>query len=135
MGIHVYQPQHQVMQDGRPDRIRRLNEGFAHLQITSLGEINRPYGASVDLPFNTEFACFMQALAEAGVGTSVPSLAGTDREYMAFEYEFIGNTTIKVTIPIHAGQVIPLFAQPYLTGGNLVMVFSGLTQQVLEHLS
>ena len=135
MGIQVVKNVTQHVEE-KPSRIRREFTGIAHFQLTNVSSTNRDYGASRDLSVAHELVAFLQALATFGVGRTVPSLAGTGREYMAFRYYFMTDNSVKVEVDLpDESAEVPIFAAPYGAGNKIAAVFTDVPLSLIEILA
>lgn len=135
MSIRVYEPQTVAANEAPTPRIRREFKGSVHVQLTQVNDRNRSYGAARELDISSELGAFLQALAESGVGPTVPSLAGTGAEYMAFEYLFHDDNTLRIEVQVADNQEVPTFALPYMFNGVIRAVVSGIPAEVVRQFA
>ena len=93
---------------------RQPKSDNTHVQVAGR-YVNRDYGLSFDIPHTDELGGFLQSLAQAEFGSTVPSLAGTGVPYMVGTIRQVGDAVL-VTFE---GPGAPYFAMPYADGASV----------------
>ena len=135
MSIQAYQPSNVASQEVATPRVRRELKGTVHVQLTQVNDANRSYGAARELWITSELGAFLQALAESGVGPTVPSLANTSVPYMAFDYFFHDDNTLRIEVRVEPGQTVPTFAVPFYFEGVIRAVISGISTDIVRQFA
>ena len=93
---------------------RQPKSDNTHVQVAGR-HVNRDYGLSFDIPHTDELGGFLQSLAQAEFGGTVPSLAGTGVPYMVGTIRQVGGAVL-ITF---SGENAPYFAMPYSDGSSV----------------
>ena len=135
MSIRAYEPSTIASQEFATPRVRRELKGLVHVQLTQVNDSNRGYGAARELSTANELGAFLQALAEFGVGRTVPSLANTNVPYMAFDYFFHDDNTLRIEVKVEPGQTVPTFAVPLYSNGVIRAVIAGIPTEIVRQFA